>query len=371
MRVLHVIPSIAPGVGGPSRSVPRLVETLREQGIDALLAAGGGSNDCDLPLDHLRFPGEILSLGSKQKLAKAIESADVVEIHSLWNGTSSIAASLCQRRGVPYILTPRGMLDPKCLSNHSLSKNLYRFLVDEANIRNASGFHFLSEEERARARVGRQISVWRVAVSPNGAIETPEVPTGVLRKLFPQVDGRKVMLHLGRLDRIKRIEIQIQALAKIPADSRPTLLLVGPDYGDAHRLRRIVHDQRLESFVVFGGPVFGTERFGLLAEADLVVLTSSYDCNPVVATETLMMGGALLATEGCGLSTIADAGAVKVVPNSLDDFAAAARSLLVDHEVTSSLRKQAKEYAHTTLAWKNVVHSLVQLYERLITVHQN
>ena len=369
MRVLHVIPSIAPTVGGPSRSVPRLVETLREQGIDALLAAGG-TNDCDLPLDHLRFPGEVLSRGSKQKLAKAIESADVVEIHSLWNGTSSIAASLCQRRGIPYILTPRGMLDPKCLSNHSLLKNLYRFLVVEANIRNASGFHFLSEEERDRARLGREIPTWRIAVSPNGAIKAPEVPTGVLRKLFPQVNGRKVMLHLGRLDRIKRIEIQIRALAKIPADSRPTLLLVGPDYGDAHRLRRIVHEQHLESFVVFGGSVFGIERFGLLAEADLVLLTSIYDCNPVVATEALMMGGAVLATEGCGLSTVAEAGAVKVVLNSLDDFAAAARSLLVDHEAISNLRRQAKEYAHTTLAWKNVVHSLVQLYERLITEHQ-
>src|SRR5687767_12011143 len=253
LRVLHVIPSIAPDHGGPSRSVPHLVKALRQEGIDAVLAAAGGNDEADLPLKHLPVPGEILTPESKTLLAEEISRADLVEIHSVWNGTSSTAAALCRRAGVPYILTPRGMLDPECVANRAMSKRLYNFLVDDTNIRNASGFHFLSPDERDRAVTGRTLSEAEIAVSPNGAMQAPEdIPVGVLRELFPQIHGRRVMLHLGRLDPIKRVELQIRALAKMPDTQRPVLLLVGPDYGERQRLERIAREEGVESSVVFG-----------------------------------------------------------------------------------------------------------------------
>lgn len=343
------------------------MEALKQEGIDAVLASAGAKGKSRVSLEHLPVPGAILSSDSKKMLAREISAADLIEIHSLWNGTSSAAAALCRRAGVPYILTPRGMLDPECVANHAMSKRLYRFLIDDTNIRNANGFHFLSPDERDRAVIGRVLSQHEIAVSPNGAMQAPDdVPAGVLRELFPQVNGRPVLLHLGRLDRIKRIELQIRALAKMPDALRPVLLLVGPDYGERKRLERIARDEHVESSVIFGGSVDGIKRFGLLAEADLVLLTSAYDCNPVVATETLMMGGAMLATEGCGLGDVAEAGAVKMVSGNVGDVATAASALLEDPEALSNLRQRARDYAQQFLSWKIVVRPLVQLYERLL-----
>lgn len=343
------------------------MEALKQEGIDAVLAAAGAKGNSHLSLEHLPVPGEILTSESKRRLAREISAADLVEIHSLWNGTSSAAAALCRRAGVPYILTPRGMLDPECVANRAMSKRLYRFLVDDTNIRNADGFHFLSPDERDRAVVGRELSRHEIALSPNGAMQAPnDVPAGVLHELFPQVHGRSVLLHLGRLDRIKRIDLQIRALAKMPDALRPVLLLVGPDYGGRKRLARIARDEHIDSSVIFGGSIDGIERLGLLAEADLVLLTSVYDCNPVVATETLMMGGAMLATEGCGLGAVAEAGAVKLVLGNVADVADAASSLLQDPDALSTLRQRAKDYAQRFLSWKIVVRPLVQLYERVL-----
>jgi glycosyltransferase involved in cell wall biosynthesis len=366
MRVLHIVPSIAPDHGGPSRSVPRLVDALKEEGIDAILAASGGTGNSHLILKHLPLPGEILTPQSKERLALEISASDLVEIHSLWNGTTTAAAATCRKLKVPYVLTPRGMLDPACIANHSFSKRVYRRLFDDVNIRGASGFHFLSEDERDRAYVFRKLSEKETAVSPNGAGQVPkDLPVGLLRYRFPHLKERKVLLHLGRLDPIKRIDLQIQSLTHVSEEERPALLLIGSDFGDESRLRKLVKQLNLEPWIIFGGPLFGNERFSLLAEADLVLLTSVYDCNPVVATETFMMGGAMMATESCGLSAAARSGAVKIAPANAIDIARTIQTLLTDADALSTLRRFGTEYAGRHLSWDTVVKPLVRLYDLL------
>jgi glycosyltransferase involved in cell wall biosynthesis len=333
-----------------------------------MLAAAGAVGDENLNLHHLPMPGEILTTESKRKLKHAIGKSDLVEIHSLWNGTSSWAAAACRRAGIPYVLTPRGMLDPLCVANRSVSKHIYRLIVDGVNIAKASGFHFLSDEERESALIGRDMSRERVAISPNGVLEPPRnLPRNFITTRYPELSGKRVLVHLGRLDPIKRIEVQILALARIPEEERPVLLLVGPDYGEERRLRSIARREKVEGWVTFGGAVFGDERFALLAEADLVVLTSLYDCNPVVATEALAVGAALLATEGCGLREPATHEAVVVVPANVDAFARAIRRLLGDQSAANALRKRAREHAEAHLGWRNVVKPLLNLYENLIS----
>ncbi len=371
MRVLHVVPNISPGHGGPSRSVPLLVESLKQHGMDVRLAAAGTNGEQNITLEHLRVPGEVLTIESKRKLEAAITQSDVVEIHSLWNGTSSLAASSCRRAGVPYVLTPRGMLDPACVSNHSVSKWFYRRLVDRRNLADASGFHFLTRDERERAVVGRALPDSQIAVSPNGAKEAPQdVPDNVLLSRFPQLHGKRVVLHLGRLDRIKAIDFQIRAIAFLPVEDRPILLLIGPDFGEEAKLRKTARDLNVEPWVVFGGALYGEERFALLREVDLVLLTSLYDCNPVVATETFVMGGAMLATEGCGLNDLGTHGAVKVVPYDLATFANAMKFLLNDAEALQELRTAGRKHSQL-LSWPNVISPLVNLYERIVANPSN
>jgi glycosyltransferase involved in cell wall biosynthesis len=366
MRVLHVVPSVAANHGGPSRSVPLLVKALKECGINASLAAGGAAVDHIISLKHLPVPGEVLTRDSLRRLAKAIGDSDLVEIHSLWNCTSSSAAAACRRMQIPYVLTPRGMLDPACVANHSISKSVYRHFVDEVNISGASGFHFLTDEERHQALIGRDVPDDRIAISPNGVSKPPvNLPESFLRQRYPQLLNKRVVLHLGRLDVIKRIDIQIRALAKMAEAHRPTLLLVGPDFGDERRLRTIAASVNVEDWVIFGGSIFGDERFALLAQADLIVLTSTYDCNPVVVNEGLSVGAAILATEGCGLGRLARAKAVVTVPHDVDAFAVALQNLLGTPEILADLRTRAREYSESYLGWNDVVQPLVQLYERL------
>ncbi|MBI2835270.1 MAG: glycosyltransferase [Acidobacteria bacterium] len=367
MRVLHVAPSLAPEAGGPARSIRLLADALRQNGVSVRIAAHAAPDANAIALDFLPIPGEFPTRDSSRRLAAAIADSMLVEIHSVWNATTTRAAALCRRAGVPYVLAPRGMLDPFCLGHHAWLKRMYERIADRDTVTGASGFHFLSEEERDRAVIGRPLQPDEVAVASNGAATPPPLVAGALRSRFPETTGRQVLLSLGRLDAIKGIDLQLEALARIHESRRPLLLVIGPDYGDSDRLRRMARRLALNPWVTWAQPVYGDERFSLLADADAVLLTSLYDANPVVATEALAAGAVLVATRGCGgLDAAARHDAALVAGRTAEDLAAAILAILDDRDAAKRLRERAKAYAASALSPEKSAQPLIALYTRIL-----
>lgn len=367
LRVLHVVPNIDPKQGGPARSVAALVDAIkRVDGLQVKLAAAGPSDQIDFPLS-IRTRWSIPTSESKQRLTVAIGQADVVELHSLWNGVVSYAAKTCRKLGVPYLLTPRGMLDPFCLRTRGWLKKISALLGEERNIAGAAGFHVLSDEEQhGIVSIRPYLKDRPFVVAQNGLGTVPDnFPKGLLATKFPETVGRKTLLFLGRLDEIKGLELPLEAVAKLPAPERPMVLLVGPDFGEEARLRDLAAKLGIAPWVVFAGPIYGDDRFSLLAEADLVGLTSHYECNSVTGTEAFAVGGAVLATEGSSLRHAAQAGAARVVPRTVEAFAKALQELLKDDQQRHNLRSSARLYAQRQLNWDKLIVPLVDLYRKI------
>lgn len=367
LRILHVVPSIDPKQGGPARSVIALVEAQRKQpGLEVRVAAAGAPELVDYPLT-IRTRWSIPDRGSKRTLRQQIGQADVVELHSFWNGVVSHAASACRQLNKPYVITPRGMLDPFCLKTRGWLKKLSAFMGEERNIAGAAGFHCLTEEEQQGiVSVRPYLRDRRFVVAQNGLGAVPEtIPTGILAKQFPETVGRQTLLFLGRLDEIKGLELPLQAVAELEPALRPMVLLIGPDFGVEAKLKALASQLGIAPWVIFGGPIYGNDRFALLQEADLVGLTSHYECNSVTGTETFAVGGAVLATEGCSLRHAAKAGAARVVSRTPQAYAQALRELLGDERARHQLRQSARLYAERQLNWDKLVQPLVELYQSL------
>lgn len=367
MRVLHIVPNIDPKQGGPARSVVALVQALRKvEGLQVELAAAGPMELVDIPLT-IRTRWSLPSGAAKKKLCEAIARTDVVQLHSFWNGVISYAAKTCCRLKVPYIHTPRGMLDPFCLRTRSWLKKLSAWFGEEKNIAGAAGFHLLSQEEEQGMLSARPYLQNRDRViAPNGLGQVPEqITEGLLVQRFPETKGRQTLLFLGRLDEIKGLELPLQSLAMIPADKRPMVLLIGPDFGVQESLQQQAATLGVAPWVIFAGPIYGDDRFSLLAQADVIGLTSHYDCNPVTATEAFAVGGVVLATEGSGLRHAVQQAAAVVVSRTVDAFAEALQDLLADEPRRSMLRRSARLYANRHLRWDRLIEPLVQMYQRI------
>ncbi len=175
MRIVHVIPSVAPRLGGPSRAVEELCAALAQCGHEvdlvttALDGRGGwhaGIRDSevmhvpvDRPLERDGYritycrpawPGFWARSHSMIGfLRELIPRADAVHIHSLYLFPTLLASRLARLAGVPYVVRPHGTLDPYHRRRHRLRKFLYTTLFDRRTLRDAAAIHFTSEEERS------------------------------------------------------------------------------------------------------------------------------------------------------------------------------------------------------------------------------
>lgn len=150
------------------------------------------------------------------------------------------------------------------------------------------------------------------------------IPGGIDRTLFKPLersqsktaiglDGKKIILSVGRIEPIKGFDLLISAAALLPGEDDFRLVIVGGDDQSSERIARLKEgaaEQGLAGKVIFPGLV-EHERMPLYySAADVTVLASHYESIGLVALESI----------ACG--TPVAAGSVGVIPELLDNRAA-------------------------------------------------
>ena len=160
MRVLHVISSISRASGGPSRSVQGLVAGLNRAGVKAwLLALRSGDEPWVDGVEHF-VNGE-----SVENVVLQVRP-QIVHLHGLWSLALHRCAVVCRRWHIPYVIAPRGMLEPWSLQQKWLKKRIARFLYQDCDLKCAAALHATAESEAEQFRkLGFKNPV---IVSPNG-----------------------------------------------------------------------------------------------------------------------------------------------------------------------------------------------------------
>ena len=145
MKILHVIPTLAPQVGGPPKACYEMARSMARRGhtvsIQATtlntsepnIAAFGKVEERDgvaiyqHPVRYLR--SWAYSPGLVRCLRETIPSVDIVHLHSLYLFPTQAAGRECARSSVPYILHPHGSLDTWHYRRKRWKKKPHRGLV--------------------------------------------------------------------------------------------------------------------------------------------------------------------------------------------------------------------------------------------------
>jgi glycosyltransferase involved in cell wall biosynthesis len=379
LRVVHVVPSLNVAGGGPARSVLRLASGQRRLGARALVVTGNhrqGANDdpaADPGRDsevrycrQLPLPFELPSREMLRVLEQEIAGADLVHLHSLWNGTITAAARIARQSAVPYVISPRGMLDPKAVRQKRVLKRLYRAVMDRSTSTGAAGFHFLTADELDAAAWPPHAGQ-RTSVIPNGVeVDAVQRAAGSFSpSLF--ADGGPNLLYLGRLHPSKGLELQLEALRLLKdkgIDAR--LFFVGPDEGEGARLKRLARGARVDERMEVLAPIYGDQRFALLRAADCVLLTSHFEGNSVSAMETMAAGGLLIATDTTHLDEAARHQAAVVVNREARAVSEAVARVLRTPAFCRSVRGQAVEYARAKLESAVISRRMLSFYDEVL-----
>lgn len=375
MKVLHVVPSVAARYGGPSEVALRSVVSLREAGIEALLATTDADGAGRLPVPtgeevdyegarcifFPRWRGE--SLKASPALARwlrgHVNRFDVLHVHSVFSHPSLAAGHAARREGVPYVVRPLGQLDAWSLSQHAWRKRAFLALGGRDLVERAAALHWTDESERSRA--------------PLFAGERPSfvAPLGVDERLFEareEGERAQAVMFLSRLHPKKNVEALIDSFASLGEEADGWRLVVAGDGEEAYVASLRSRAAATGRPVDFVGWLTGEQKACSLASASLFVLPSKQENFGIVVAEAMAAGTPVVVSEAVALaSAVARGEAGWVIPPGRGGLADALAEAI--HSPAERRRRgaRARKLAAERFRWRAVARGLVAEYDRLIS----
>ena len=289
MRVLHVVSGIDPKSGGPTRSVKGICRALSKAGVDVTLLVLHGEHEFDNP------GGVNVIRGLSNFLNPEIKQFDLVHIQGLWDWGLHRVAVECRKCNVPYVISPRGMLDPWAMSVKKWKKRLAMLVYQRRDLKGASIFHVTAalEEKSVRAQGLAQ----SVMIAPNG-VDLPET-------MPPKTSGAtKTAIFLSRLHPGKGLLTLAEAWAQVKP-RRWVMKVVGPDtYGHKAEVVARLEQLGIRDQWQFVDMLNDTEKWAAYRGADLLIHPSVSENFGITIAEGLAAELPVICTDGTPWSEV-------------------------------------------------------------------
>ena len=295
MKILHIIGSLDESAGGPSRSVPQTCEQVSKLGVQIEIVARPTANPVKVNTSkffEVKFLSIIKLLSYCAKLSK--KEVSLIHLQHVWDPYIHVAAWFARLKGIPYIITPRGMLEPWILAQRPWKKKLGLFLYQKKDLKKAKVIHATCKLEKSNIR------------NLGFTNPIPIIPNGVDISKFPVAEPVKAntpkrILFLSRIHPKKGIELLIAAWGQLDASlSKDWLLeIVGNgDDGYIKSLQEKIEAQGLQEQLLIKAPVFGIDKINLFREASLFVLPTYSENFGIVVAEALASFTPVITTTG-------------------------------------------------------------------------
>lgn len=383
IRVLHVIPSVAPRYGGPSTAVVAMCDSLnRTGGVSAEVAAtdADGSEKYDRAVWKSNTPLHLFPVDGSERTKRSsalrdwlnVNTAnyDLVHTHSVWNDPVYAARRAAVRHRKPLVYRPCGMLSSYTWSRNRPAKVAYWLARERGNVRAAAVVHCTSEGEAAEVRAHRAVR-GRVEVIPNGvdlaAWTTPANRDELRRRCGPAADGKPIVLYLSRLHPKKGLtEFLLPALVSTSAF---LAVVGGPDDhapGYEAKVRDTITLLGLSDRVALLGPVPAAERWAMFDGADVFALPSRSENFGIVVAEAMARGCPVLVTDGVQANEhVKRAGAGVVTATTADAVSDGLNRLLADAATRADIGNRGRAYAREQFDWDRIAGRLADIYRSL------
>jgi glycosyltransferase involved in cell wall biosynthesis len=206
-----------------------------------------------------------------------------------------------------------------------------------------------------------------VTVLPNGvALDRAATPAGGARARLGIPAAAFVVLFLGRMHRIKRLDLLADAFAAV-RETHPHahLVLAGPDEEQLiPDLRRRLTASAASVHVT--GAVQGQEKWSLLAEADVVVQCSDSESFGLTVVEALASGVPVIATRTCPWGALEARECGFWVEQTAPAIAHALRRLADDPARGRRMGERGAQFAREQYGWDAIAAQMLRAYTGIL-----
>lgn len=294
---------------------------------------------------------------------KEIKNFDVVHIH----GTRSILHIpiyyYIKKYNIPYILQAHGSVLP--IFQKQRLKKIFDLFFGYKILKDVSKVIALTKTEAEQyKKIG--VAENKIEIVPNGIdlSEYDNLPEkGEFRRKYKIEDKEKIILYLGRIHRIKGIDLLVKAFAGLIKELDDVrLIIAGPDDGFSSTLKRQIGDLKIGDKILFTGPLYERDKLKAYVDADVYVLPSVYEIFGITVLEACACGTPVIVTDRCGIADVVDGKVGYVVEYDKDQLRDALLKILSDGGLRIRFGEEGRKLARDEFGWDKIVKKIEELY---------
>jgi len=356
MRIAYLTQSYPPMVSGASLAVQMLAEGMAEQGHQVLVLT---SSDRDEPytqqnksltvyhnrslLNPFRV-GQRYTRGAHRENTKLLcdFEPDIIHVHDPFQFAHT-GLKYCQKRAIPIIITThqlpwfvKAYFPKRPGVGKLIEKGLWiysNWLLQKFD-KVISPTHTIANVVHRQTGINPDVINYGIELdyfyngSKNGSVEI------TLRKKFNIPLGVPILLHVGRLDLDKSVEIVIRAAARSMSGNDAHLLVIG-DGTERIRLVRLCKDLGVGGRSHFPGYITSRQELAYVYRTAAIFVTASeIETQGIVLLEAAACGLPIVAVNATCIPEIVKDGfnGFLVAPRDVDSMANRLIKLLLDRE---------------------------------------
>ena len=310
MKILRVITSVNPKIGGPIEGIKQISWILANKGHITEIACLDSPDS--VWLNNFQFKVYALGPGKTnfkysrkifKWLKQNIKNYDCVIVHGLWQYPSLAVWKTSKKMKIPYFIYPHGMLDPWFKQNYILKhiKKCVYWPFQYRILRDAKAVFFTSEEEKEHARESFRPYKCNEKVVNYGIIkqrEDSKKQKEMFFSKFPELKNKRIILFLGRIHEKKGIDLLLKAFTTAAIkDNLLHLVIAGPNQNDLkEKLKELIEILKINNKVTWTGMLLDEIKWGAFYSAEVFILPSHQENFGIAVVEALSCGVPVLIT---------------------------------------------------------------------------
>ncbi len=392
MKVLCVVPSYWPAFkyGGPTVSVHGLNKALMKKGINVTVYTTNVGLDDKVFVNQevevdgvkvtyfefvklLEFIGRTgwqFSWQMTKAIKRNLKTFDLVYLPAVWNYPTAATAYYCRQYKKPYIIAPRGTLSPYTIAKNAWKKRPYYFLIAKRDIKGAALIHYTTEDEAEKTHSFLNLKN-KMVVVPNGIdiSEFDKLPERErLKKRYPFLKNKRVILFLGRIHWIKGLDILVKAYSKLASEKKDIhLLIAGPDEkGYEKKVRKWLKQEGIMEQTTLTGMLKGEEKLEAFAGSDLSIFPSYSESFGMAAIEAMACGVPVIISDQVGIyKEVLEADAGMAVTCDSVSLAQAIEKLLDNLALRRQMGENGHQLVQERFTLDKVADQMIEAYEKI------
>lgn len=364
MKVLVVTSGINPAAGGPTRSCKGLCRALSQVGVDVVLLVLGGHHPFENPsgVKVLYAEDEVEARGPG--LQRMVSDFDLVHVQGLWNPKLHKVVKACRKVRVPYVISPRGMLDPWALSVKKWKKRLGMLLYQRSDLKHAAAFHATAELEAANIRA--QGLKQPIFIAPNG-VEVPVNAEQFRSPTFHSNSENRTAIFLSRLHPGKGLLTLAEAWARVKPQGW-LMRVVGPDsYGHKAEVLAKLDELGIRNQWQFVDMVDDKAKWQEYAAAEILIHPSVSENFGITIAEGLYAGLPVICTKGTPWKDVEDFDCGRWIDVGLEPLVGALAQLLnLPLERLRSLGANGRALVERKYLWPAIARTMIRGYKQIL-----